>query len=196
LLVVSAVTVHLVPHLHESLGFPLTTAAFVVTLMTLMQLVGIGVGGFLGDRFSKRIIAASCLAAHALGLLLVAFATSLPMVVGFAVLHGMAWGVRGPLMASIRADYFGRAAFGVIIGLSSLITTFGNTLGPIVAGALAERTGSYEVGLTVLAIFAGIGSVFFLLATPPKPPRTEPRLEQPELVPVGQAGLVGERAAP
>ena len=176
LLVVSAVTVHLVPHLHESLGYPLTTAGFVVTLMTLMQLVGIVAGGFLGDRFSKRIIAACCLAAHALGLLLVAFATSLPMVVGFAVLHGMAWGIRGPLMASIRAEYFGRAAFGVIIGLSSMITTFGNTLGPIVAGVLADTTGSYQVGLTVLALLSGLGSVFFLLATKPRLPavRAEP----------------------
>jgi MFS family permease len=170
LLVVSAVTVHLVPHLHQSLGYPLPTAGLVVTLMTLMQLAGIVAGGFLGDRFSKRIIAACCLAAHALGLLLVAFATSLPMVVGFAVLHGLAWGVRGPLMASIRADYFGRAAFGVIVGLSSMITTFGNTLGPIVAGVLADNTGSYQVGLTVLALLSGLGSVFFLMATKPRPP--------------------------
>ena len=149
--------------------------------MTLMQLVGIVAGGFLGDRFSKRIIAACCLAAHALGLLLVAFATSLPMVVGFAVLHGMAWGIRGPLMASIRAEYFGRAAFGVIVGLSSMITTFGNTLGPIVAGVLADSTGSYQVGLTVLALLSGLGSVFFLLATKPQPPavRVEPSPLQP-----------------
>ena len=177
LLVVSAVTVHLVPHLHESLGYSLSTAGFIVTLMTLMQLVGIVVGGFLGDRFSKRLIAAGCLAAHGLALLLVAYATALPMVIGFAVLHGMAWGTRGPLMASIRAEYFGRAAFGVIVGLSSMITTFGNTFGPIVAGVLAESTGRYETGLTVLAVLAGLGFVFFLLATRPRPPRSDaPRL--------------------
>jgi sugar phosphate permease len=170
LLVVSAVTVHLVPHLHESLGYPLSTAGLVVSLMTLMQIIGIGIGGFLGDRFSKRLIAAGCLAGHATALLLVAYATQLPMVIGFAVVHGLAWGIRGPLMQSIRADYFGRAAFGVIVGLSSMITTFGNTLGPLVAGALAERTGRYETGLTLLALLAGLGSVFFLLATRPRPP--------------------------
>jgi len=32
------------------------------------------------------------------------------MVVVFAVLHGLAWGVRGPLMAARRADYFGSAS--------------------------------------------------------------------------------------
>jgi sugar phosphate permease len=180
LLVVSAVSVHLVPHLVESLGYPLATTGFVVTLMTTMQIGGIIAGGFLGDRFSKRVICALCLAGHGSALLLVANATSLPMVVGFAVLHGLAWGVRGPMMQSIRADYFGRAAFGVIIGLSSMITTFGNTLGPLIAGTLAERTGAYREGLTVLALLAGLGSLFFLLAARPRPPARVARLASSE----------------
>ena len=170
LLVVSAVAVHLVPHLHETLGYSLSTAGFIVSLMTASQIVGIVVGGFLGDRVSKHVLAAGCMGAHMTGLLLVAHATALPMVLGFAVLHGMAWGVRGPLMQSIRADYFGRAAFGVIAGLSAMITTFGNTLGPLVAGIVADVTGSYVTGLTVLALLAGLGSLFFLLATRPHPP--------------------------
>jgi MFS family permease len=107
---------------------------------------------------------------HMTGLLLVAYATMLPMVVAFAVLHGLAWGVRGPLMQAMRADYFGTASFGVIMGLSSLIVMFGNTAGPLVAGILADRTGSYEAGFTVLAVLAGLGSIFFLLAVRPPPP--------------------------
>jgi sugar phosphate permease len=170
LLVVSAVMVHLVSHLNENLGYSLQTAALVVTLMTFMQITGQLLGGYLGDRFNKRFITASCMFAHMTGLLLVAYANALPMVIAFAVLHGLAWGIRGPLMQAMRADYFGRASFGTIMGFSSMIVMFGNVSGPLVAGILADRTGSYEAGFTVLACLAGAGSLFFLFATKPKPP--------------------------
>ena len=56
------------------------------------------------------------------------------------------------------------------MGFSSLIVTLGNTTGPILAGVMADRTGNYEAGFTVLAIGAALGSVFFLFARRPKPP--------------------------
>jgi MFS family permease len=192
LLVVSAVMVHLVSHLNENLGYSLSTAGLVVALMTAMQVTGQITGGFLGDRFSKRLIAAACMGAHMTGLLLVAYATTLPMVIAFAVLHGLAWGIRGPLMQAIRADYFGRASFGVILGLSTMIVMFGNVSGPLVAGALADSTGSYEAGFTVLACLAGIGSLFFLFAKKPRPPA---RLAMAALEPerTEAAVVVGDR---
>jgi MFS family permease len=111
------------------------------------------------------------MAMHGAALLLLAFATRLSMVVAFAMLHGIAWGVRGPLMAAIRADYFGSAAFGTISGFSSLIVMLGMMGGPLVAGILADRTGSYRVGFVILAGLAALGSVFFLLARRPARPR-------------------------
>ena len=168
LLVVSAVMVHLVVHLNENLGYSLGTAALVVTLLTSMQMIGQLTGGILGDRFNKRLIVTGCMVSHMAGLLLVTYATALPMVIGFAVLHGLAWGVRGPLMQAIRADYFGRSSFGVIMGLSSMITMFGNISGPLVAGVLADSTGDYRTGFTLLALLAGLGSFFFLFAKKPR----------------------------
>jgi MFS family permease len=43
-------------------------------------------------------------------------------------------------MSAIRADYFGSAAFGTITGISSMVVMFGMVGGPIIAGALADRT--------------------------------------------------------
>jgi sugar phosphate permease len=170
LLVVAAVNVHAISHLKESLGYSLAEASLAVTLMTAFQVFGLLLGGAIGDRFSKRYISMACMGMHALGLLMVAYAVALPMVVAFAVLHGTAWGLRGPLMQALRADYFGRRSFGMIMGLSSMITTVGNFAGPLVAGSLADITGGYETGFTVLAVLAALASVFFFLATPPKPP--------------------------
>jgi OFA family oxalate/formate antiporter-like MFS transporter len=139
--------------------------------MTAMQATVQDGGGWLGDRYSKRWIAAGCMLAHAIALLLLATATTFRMVLAFAMLHGLAWGLRGPLMAAIRADYFGSLSFGTITGISSLIAMVGMLAGPLVAGVLADRTGCYVPGFSVLAAVAAVGSVFFVMARPPKLPR-------------------------
>jgi sugar phosphate permease len=167
LLVVSAVLVHMVIHVTERLGYSLVQAATVVSLMTVMQLTGQISGGWAGDRYEKRAIAAGCMVGHAAAILLLAFATAFWMVLGFAVLHGLAWGMRGPLMSSIRADYFGSSSFGTITGVSSTIVMLGMIGGPLIAGVLADRTGSYEGGFSILATLAAIGSIFFVLARRP-----------------------------
>ncbi len=53
------------------------------------------------------------------------------------------------------------------MGFSSLIVMLGMTLGPIIVGILADRTGSYSTGLAALALAAMLGSVFFIFATKP-----------------------------
>lgn len=171
LLTVSAMTVHLVPHLTEDMGYSLSSAGLVVALMTAFQMLGQIGGGYLGDRFDKRLICIGCMVAHALGVLAVAFAVNVMMVIAFSVLHGLAWGIRGPLMVALRADYFGPSSFGTIMGFSSMIIMLGMSAGPVLAGYLADVYGNYEIGFTVLAAAAILGSFCFAAATPPAPPR-------------------------
>jgi MFS family permease len=170
LLVVGAVMVHLVPHIHDEVGLSLRTAGMVVAVMTAMDITGRLVGGILGDRINKRIGVMACMAGHSLGLLALAFATNLPMVLLFSVVHGLAWGARGPMLMSIRADYFGRASYGTIMGFSSLIMMMGMTLGPIFAGVMADQFGDYRIGFIVLAGLAGLGSIAFMFARKPAEP--------------------------
>jgi MFS family permease len=170
LLVVSAVMVHMVIHVTERLGYSLHQAGAVVAVLTVMQATGQLSGGWLGDRFSKRWICAGCMLGHASALLVLAFASTFWMVLLFAMLHGLSWGMRGPLMAAIRADYFGAASFGTITGVSSMVVMFGMVLGPLVAGILADRTGSYVPGFSVLAALAAAGSVAFARARRPRQP--------------------------
>jgi len=70
-----------------------------------------------------------------------------------------------------HADYFGSASFGTITGISSMVVMFGMVGSPIIAGVLADRTGSYEMGFRILAGLAALGSIFFVLARRPSPPR-------------------------
>jgi MFS family permease len=116
----------------------------------------------------KRLICACCMVGHSLGLVMIAFASNVWMVLAFAALHGLAWGTRGPLMVAIRADYFGSSSFGTIMGFSSLVAMLGMSLGPIFAGYMADLNGNYELGFSILAGGAFLGSFCFLAATRPR----------------------------
>jgi MFS family permease len=167
LVVVTAVNVHAITHMKEGLGYTVSEAGFIIMLMTLGQLLGVMMGAWLGDKFAKRKIAAICMLAHAVGLLMLTYATSVAWLLAFAAFHGIAWGLRGPLMQAIRADYFGRNAIGMIMGLSAAIIAIGQVTGPMVAGLLADVTGDYRWGFSVLALLAAAGSIAFWLAHKP-----------------------------
>ena len=168
LFVVSAVNVHAITHMKEGLGYSIEAASLFIMLQTVCQICGIAIGWGIGDHFDKRLISATCMLLHMAGLLCLTYAGGTAMVVAFAVLHGTAWGLRGPFMQAMRADYFGRSAIGMILGLSFTIIVIGQIGGGMIAGILADMTGNYRAGFTVVALLAGLGSVFFLLAKRPR----------------------------
>ena len=170
LIAVTAVNTHAINHMRISLGYTISQAAVYITLMTAFQVVGVLIGGWLGDKLRKNRMSAVCMLMHMAGLLLLTYALGPVMLVGFAVLHGLAWGVRGPFMQAIRADYFGRKSIGMILGLSALLTAVGQVLGPLLAGIMGDATGNYILGFTVLALIAGAGSALFWFAKPPPLP--------------------------
>lgn len=167
LLVVSAVNVHAITHMNTGLGYSLAQASLFITLMTVAQAGGVLLGWAIGDRFDKRKVAAACMLMHAAGLLMLTFAGGSVFLVAFSLLHGVAWGLRGPFMQALRADYFGRKAIGMILGISAAFIAIGQVAGPMVAGGLADLTGDYRIGFTLLAVVAAGGSVAFLRARRP-----------------------------
>jgi sugar phosphate permease len=170
LLVVHAVSVHAITHMNQGLGYSVGQASLVYMVLTLSQLGGVFIGWLIGDRYDKRLISAVCMLTHMTALLLLTYATNAAMVLAFAVLHGAAWGLRGPFMQALRADYFGRSAIGMILGLSFMIIVIGQIGGPMIAGIFADLTGNYRTGFTILAVLAGLGSLFFILAKRPRLP--------------------------
>ena len=170
LIVVMAVNTHAINHMRISLDYTIAQASFFIMLMTMFQVAGVLLGGYLGDKFEKRLVAAGCMVLHATGLFILTYAQGALELVFFAAAHGLAWGLRGPFMQAIRADYFGRRAIGMILGLSAMITAFGQSIGPLLAGILGDATGNYVLGFNVLSILALFGAYVFWLAKRPKPP--------------------------
>jgi MFS family permease len=171
LLVVGASMAHLGLYLEGERGFSTLHTAFVVGMLPAMMGVGQMLGGILGDRFDKRLMVTIAMLGHGLGMLLLALASSWLFVWLFVLFNGLAWGVRGPIQSAMRADYFGATSFGKIMGFSSMIVMTGMVIGPVLAGVLRDRTGDYRLGFIILAAVAALGSVWFLLSTPPAPPK-------------------------
>jgi MFS family permease len=168
LLAVSSVLMHLIPHLTNGLKLDLVTASLIFSVMTGLQMTGMLIGGFLGDHFNKRIVSMVCMWCHCAGLLAIVYVEGQLSIIIFLGMHGLSWGIRGPLMVGIRADYFGAASFGTIMGISSMIVMLGMTAGPLFCGWLYDIYGNYDLAFTCVAIACGVGSVCFWLARPPK----------------------------
>lgn len=172
-MVVGAVTTHQFAHMEMADGVGLTaaSAALVVTVLNIVNISGRFLAGLIGDRFDKRYISAAGNLIGSAALLMFALADSLVLAMGYAVLFGVSWGIRGPMMSSIRGDYFGRTHFGKILGTSSLITTPLSIVAPVFAGFMADWQGNYRLAFVILAFISSLGAISFLLAKPPKPPR-------------------------
>lgn len=180
LFVVGAVVAHLSLFLTEEHGYSLQSASFVAAGLPVAQLGGQLTGGAVGDRVSKRLLCIGAMFGHMTALLLLTFAVGAVMIWAFVVIHGFSWGLRGPLVNALRADYFGSTSYGKIMGFASIVLMIGMVGGPLLAGALADATGSYQTGFTILALLAGAGSIFFVLMSPPADPaRTAPDHDGP-----------------
>ena len=146
MLAVSAINAQFIPYLEQDLGIPPTTGAWLYTALTTVMIGSQFATGFLAERVEMRRIIVVCMFGHTLALFLLVLPSgnpqnAIPLLLAFAVVQGVAWGFRGPLMTAIRADYFGRGAFATIMGFSSLVVQIGTMSGPVVAAASKDVLG-------------------------------------------------------
>ena len=159
---------YIVPSLVHS-GMSIEKASVVVTTYTLTAVLAQLAGGVVGDRFPKHLTIAALIAIQATGGLIAVFAQSLPGALLFAVLFGIGYGGRNPILVAIRGDYFGRKHFGAILGVGSVPTNV-MAVSPIIAGYYFDSLGSFTVPFVVLAFVTFLGSFLALLATKPQQP--------------------------
>ncbi len=170
LISVFVMLVHFVPYLVQNHGWSETSAQLMLTIVTITSIVGQVGGGLLGDKYSKTRIAGLCMLGHGIAMLTLAFASSGLVIGAAALLHGLSWGTRGPLMMAMRADFYGRKHFGKIAGYSNIMVMFGPLIGPMFAGAISDYYGNYQLAFITIGILIGGSSVFFFLAKKPLKP--------------------------
>ncbi len=127
-------------------------------------------GGILGDRLPKNILLGIASIFMAVSVYLLAISNNLRMAIIFAVIYGIGWGIRTPVMNAIQADYFGRRSLGKIVGWLQSISLPVTIAAPIIAGYVADVQETYRVAFSVTALISLFGSVAIFMAKQPQPP--------------------------
>lgn len=163
----SAVYVHGIPHLSD-MGFSPEFAGYIFFTYGMVEVMVRMFGGFVGDVFDKRLVIFSYSTVMAGGVVVLAFANSLVLAFLFAILFAIGHGGRGPLLFSIRGEYFGRKNYGKIMGVGSLITGLAGFTTPLMLGALFDVQGSYVLGFIAMAAVTFLGGFLIFWANPPR----------------------------
>ncbi|KXJ85067.1 major facilitator superfamily domain-containing protein [Microdochium bolleyi] len=131
-------------------------------LMTTIYLVGYAFGPFLiaplSELYGKRIVFRVCAVLFCVFNIACALANTLPSLIAYRLLTGIAGSCPGTLGASSIADMIPRERRGTAMAAYVLGPTFGPTLGPIIGGNLTPVAG-WRWGFWLMAIASGVVAV-------------------------------------
>ena len=172
-LVSPAMSIHLIPFLTDR-GIDPLKAAGMMAIMVGTSIPCRFVGGFIADRISLGhlpLLIGGAYLFQAAGIATFLLHPTMGMIYVWFVLYGIGNGVMNVPVTVLKARYFGRKAFGSILGMSSLFATPVGILAPVYVGWVYDTTGSYMSSFTFLAgLLAFTGVVFPLVIRRPKPP--------------------------
>lgn len=156
-------------------GFSAEIAATVLGVVALGILAGRLIVGLLFDRLWAPGVAFPALLLPAIACwLLIGTGTSLPIIIFAAFLLGFAAGAESDVIAFLAAKYFGMAHYGRIYGALYMPFGIGSAISPIIYGIVRDRTGGYDLVLTVaMFLFVTGGALLLTLGRYP----TQERLE-------------------
>ena len=170
LFVFASFMVHGVPFATD-IGHSAAVAAFALSLLTGCSLGGRLLGGWLGDRFPIRYILAFFILVDALVIAVfigVIGVKTAVLLYAFMALFGLAYGAVTPLISAVTANAFGAASFGTIYGGVILIGTIGMGIGPVIAGYVYDKFGSYYPAFMGFSIIMLIAMILAIVTKPPK----------------------------
>jgi len=157
-----AIMVHIAPHA-IALGISTAGAAVILAVIGGLNTGGRVTMGITGDRIGNKLAFIISIALISVALFWVLAAKESWMLYLFAVLFGFGYGGIVALVSPVIAEQFGLRAHGVIMGFIMLGATFGNGIGPVVAGHIFDITGSYNLAFLIFAILSVIGLMLMLL---------------------------------
>ena len=154
--------VHIVIHAID-LGTTPANAANVLAIYGVVGIASVNIMGMAGDRFGTRLTSAISFALMAISFLWLLAARETWELYLFAVILGLSWGGMQVLFSPLVAEVFGLKAHGVILGAAAFGGSVGATLGPLLAGYMFDKTGSYSLVFIICAALSIIAVVLALL---------------------------------
>jgi MFS family permease len=157
--------VHLVPFL-TGVGYSPTLAAEALGAMFALSAIGTFAIGPLADRLGGRATLSLIFLVSAVGIATLIGASDLRAVVAFLLIFGLLGETPSAILPLALSQSLGVKRLGSLLGLQALFRTIGFAAGPIIAGRIFDRSGSYT-GAWFVFIALEIVAVFAMLATLP-----------------------------
>jgi MFS family permease len=144
-------------------GIPLMAAVSIYSLEGLAGMGGRLVFGLLGDRFGAARVLVLALLAQAIVALGYVYARELGSFYTVAALFGFTYAGVMPLFAVIARENFPLRMMGTVIGSTTMASSLGMALGPVVGGLIYDSFASYA-WLFIGAFSLGLGAFLSALA--------------------------------
>ncbi|MDR7157400.1 MFS transporter [Arthrobacter sp. BE255] len=151
---------HFIPSAHDH-GMAETTAAGLLAVVGIFDIVGTIASGWLTDRFNPRILLAVYYQFRGIGLLvlpLLLSATVQPSMIVFVVIYGLDWVATVPPTAAICRKTFG-ADGSVVFGWVFAAHQLGAAAAALGAGVIRDATGQYTYAWFGAAAMCTIAAV-------------------------------------
>lgn len=154
---------HFIPAAHDH-GMPETTAASLLALVGVFDIVGTIASGWLTDRFDSRALLGGYYALRGLSLLVLPSliaATAHPSMLVFIIFYGLDWVATVPPTITLCRQHFGNDG-PIVFGWVFASHQFGAALAATGAGLVRDITGQYNLAFVaagVLCFFAAVMSV-------------------------------------
>ena len=152
---------HLAPHAVD-VGMTAAVAASFVSVFAATSLIGRNLAGLASDRIGARWTITIHLAATVVALGWLLFASEAWSLYAFAAFYGIAYGGIVPMQTVLAGELFGLRSLGMITATLMLGGSLGGAIGPPLAGAIFDNSGSYQwafgicLMLLVLAIICSV----------------------------------------
>ncbi|MCU1579717.1 MAG: transporter [Rhodoglobus sp.] len=153
---------HFIPSAHDH-GLPETTAAGLLAIVGIFDIIGTVASGWLTDRVNPRILLAVYYAGRGLGLLVLPFllsATVQPPLFIFVVIYGLDWVATVPPTVALCREIFGKDG-PIVFGWVFASHQIGAAIAATVAGVIRDQTGQYTAawfGAAGLCLVAAVVS--------------------------------------
>lgn len=180
----STMIVITIPYLSDS-GYSRSTAALMMSIMAIPAALSKPLWGYMGDRWSERLITSASFLINVAALVLIISATAAhatgPLVAGY-LLVGLGFGAQIPLQESIWGTYFGRRHIGAVRSAAMPMALLFSAGGPLVVATYYDRFGDYNGALYGVAVGWALAAVAILFArrpthrsiADPAPPEAQP----------------------
>jgi MFS family permease len=168
-----AILIHQVAYLADA-GFSRIAAASFYSLSSILAVPAGLAAGLISDRLGRPRTYAVIAGLYVIGyasLVLVRDSSDVIFLSLFILSSGMAMGANSPVFAALLTDRLQGPRLGFLLGLQNIGFGAGAMLGPLLAGVLFDRLGSYTLAFSLMGVSIVFSSLI-VTATAGRHPRS------------------------